>query len=440
MKPRKAKKQAGVSVVSSTDGGGSSPEKTSSAAAAIKQPVQDKAIAYIISGNIESFAKMLEEGSTELKFLNRYHSKSGKNALMVAAEEGRHEFAELLLEAKANINAVDKNGMTAFLYAMRHGQIRVAEMLNFAGADLSIDTEPAKQSAMLLAAKYNHMPCVNFLLLNELPVDLKDNKEETALTNAVKFEHYPIAQLLIDKGADINILGVNGNTMLLRSAFDKKEETAEFLLRNGANPDIKNDNGETALMIAARHGNIEIASHLLTAKADINATDVSLRTALILATMMNKLDSMRLLFEHGADVNSQDIWGYTALHHACVNTDGLEAMKLLLSRGAHLNTMDKCYNTPLMRAAVKNNTGLIFPLLEAGADFTLKNIDDKTAFDLMTDDALKERFIEEFMDTTEQQGGIISREKLAKVKAQDRNGVREKSDWIKKVNGNEWPF
>ena len=70
---------------------------------------------------------------------------------------------------------------------------------------------------------------MNFLLLQEVPVDDKDSKEETPLTNAIKFEYFDVAQILMDRGADVNVRGVNGNTLLIRSAFEKKENTTQRL-------------------------------------------------------------------------------------------------------------------------------------------------------------------------------------------------------------------
>jgi ankyrin repeat protein len=439
MKPRSQKKNANASS-SGTPGATDATSATSSSASnAIKQPVQDKAIAFIISGNIEGLSKMLEEGSTEIKFLNRIHSKTGKSSLMVAAEEGRREAVECLLAAKPNINMIDKSGSTAFLYAVRAGEMAIVEMLENSGADIYIKTEPLQQTALLVAARYNHINIVKFLLRLEFPVDTKDANEETALSCALTFEHFDVATLLLASGADINVLGKNENTPLIRTSFDKRESTAAFIIANGGRLDARNFNGETALIVASKYRNMSNVIALIGRGCSVNEKDNAGKTALIYAAIMSDLSLVKVLVENNADVDIDDLFGYSALHHACRNADGMAVVEFLLSQGANINQMDRCFQTPLMIAVIANNIDIVFALLKAGADFSWKNIDDKNLLDLMTDSSMKSRFIAEYVDSLKHDSNLSDRYSAGGSKSRaNQPGTRQKPLWLTRLNAGEY--
>ena len=111
----------------------------------------------------------------------------------------------------------------------------------------------------------------------------------------------------------------------------------------------------------------------------------------------------------------------------------MPAVELLLSKGAHINRMDKCFNTALMKAARKGVSVTFFALLQCGAEFTFRNIDEKTAFQLMAEDSpLREQFASEYLEN----GGIH----YAEQKSTCRRGLKQKEPWMNKLNKKEWPF
>ncbi len=65
--------------------------------------------------------------------------------------------SRILIEHKADVNHVDKNGMTPLLYAasIDFGDSRVVEMLLKAGANAKAQT-PQGLTASALAKKYGH--------------------------------------------------------------------------------------------------------------------------------------------------------------------------------------------------------------------------------------------------------------------------------------------
>jgi ankyrin repeat protein len=61
--------------------------------------------------------------------INKSRNADGKTPLMVASSKGSREVVELLLRLKADKNAVDRYGKTAFDYAMEYHQTNLANIL-----------------------------------------------------------------------------------------------------------------------------------------------------------------------------------------------------------------------------------------------------------------------------------------------------------------------
>lgn len=402
----------------------------------IKQALQDKAIDYIKSGNIEALEKMTEDGAEEIRFLNRFHTKSGKTSLCVAAEEGRIGSMEMLLKAKPQVDLVDKTGMTALLYAAKQGELNILEMLVEADADLHVKSTAKDENALILAVCGNHMKVVELLDRYGLAIDDKNKLEETALSIALKFEYYAICTFLVSRLADINVVGKNGNTPLLRTAFDGREKTAEFILQNGGNVNWKNMNGETALMVACRHGYASMVKLFLDNGADIHAVDESGRTALMLVCMVGKYDIIDTLIERGADVNAVDLWGYTALIYACNRPVGsfsepqmqqhIAAIESLVGHGAYIDCMDRNFNTALMHCCSKGNLDIALVLLNLGADASFRNINDVLVSDLIADEEQKEVFLSAVH--------TVGHVHMAPRAEGGTAGVRMKPSWITELN------
>mmetsp|Transcript_33111 Transcript_33111/g.60905 ORF Transcript_33111/g.60905 Transcript_33111/m.60905 type:complete len:195 (+) Transcript_33111:88-672(+) len=77
--------------------------------------------------------------------------KEGLTPLMQAARNGHSKCAQLLLEANANVNAMDEDGLCPLHFAARTAELEVARALLDGGADPSA-TDDAGKTAM------NHLP------------------------------------------------------------------------------------------------------------------------------------------------------------------------------------------------------------------------------------------------------------------------------------------
>jgi ankyrin repeat protein len=81
--------------------------------------------------------------------------KNGITALMAAALEGHREIVELLLANGAGVNAKTNDGETALIYASIRGDRRVVELLLARGAEVNARTREGK-TALTFATRMNH--------------------------------------------------------------------------------------------------------------------------------------------------------------------------------------------------------------------------------------------------------------------------------------------
>ena len=131
--------------------------------------------------------------------------------------------------------------------------------------------------------------------------------------------------------------------------------------------------------------------------ADPKAIDDTQKTAIVYAAGRGFSAVTRLLLDHGIDVNARYgndltvlMWaaGYSA--EAGVK-DVEEVMTLLIDRGAHLDDQDNRGRTALMIAAELGHAAAVDVLLARGADKSLKDMQGKTAGDLTSLTALREK-------------------------------------------------
>ncbi len=330
------------------------------------------------------------------------------SALMVAATDTRVADAAMkndtdavrsLIKQAVDVNGAQGDGMTALHYAALNGNVEMARMLIFAGANLKAATRLGNYTPLFMAAKNGNTAVVEALLKNGADSKAAGTTGLNALMMAATSGDADSIRLLIQHGADPNATEVErGQTALGYAASFNRVEAIQALLKGGADPnlasklikpaeplkklfDIQNQqaaqavgqaaailNGAdgvakgggnpkgslTPLMYAARQGNMEAAKTLLDAGAKIDAVNGDRSTALLLASINAHFDIARYLVERGADVNVATMDGATALY-GVVNTQWarksfqpqpspkyekttyLELISSLLDHGANVN-------------------------------------------------------------------------------------------------------
>jgi ankyrin repeat protein len=148
-----------------------------------------------------------------------------------------------LLKKGMDVNAAQGDGMTALHWAARTGDVELAQMLLYAGANVKAMTRLGAYTPLIMAAQVGNAQMID---------------------------------LLLKSGADPKVATTNGTTPLMLAASAGHADAVRLLLDKGADPNAReNARGETALMFAANFSRVEAMKALLEKGADVNtATSV----------------------------------------------------------------------------------------------------------------------------------------------------------------------
>jgi uncharacterized protein len=374
-------------------------------------PNQDNQTALMLASNIGSLelATMLVDAGADVNAIENFR---GQTALMWAAAENHPDIAELLLEhgAEVSLRAVHDDwprqmtsepraqfrptgGLTALLYATRSGCLRCAVGIVEAGADVD-QANPDGVTPLINALDNKNYDIAMYLIDHGARVGVWDMNGRTPLYLAIDMNSFSprsfggfgdsfnplaandkqytamdVANRLFDMGVDVNHqltrmrpngpgrgrfadYDMRGGTSALHVAtFSHDHEAIQALLDHGAEVDLINAFRLTPLMYAAgMSGNgrgqggpegddiqeqvILTINLLLDAGADINARVTDSRTftakldtyiqrkenegrsALFAAAELGWEKVVAYLLERGADPTFRDIDGLTALDAA----------------------------------------------------------------------------------------------------------------------------
>ena len=192
-----------------------------------------------------------------------------KPTIADAAEHSEGALVRTLLDAGADVNTPQVDGMTALHWAVYHGDPETAGLLVRSGAEVNAE---------------NHYGVP--------PLSM-------AATNA----DAQIVTLLLDAGANANAVLRGGETVLMTAARTGSLGAVRALLAHGADPNAMEARSQTALMWAAAEGHAAVAHALAEVGADIHATLKSGFTPMFFAVREGHIDVVLTLLAAGNDVN-----------------------------------------------------------------------------------------------------------------------------------------
>ena len=280
----------------------------------------------IRANDLAALRSMLAKGADP----NVADPRGGSTPLMHAVAVGSIESMKLLVDNKANVNAVNGAGLTALMMAVT--DIDKVRLLLDAGADVNVATKRGRTALMLAAASDDSAPIVRLLMARGANPKAVDVIKGTALHQAVRGGDLATIRMMLDAGLGANDANFAGFTPLMGAAFTGSVEGVKLLLSKGANVNAVSDDGSfqkvkagtialgnwTALLAAATLGSPEMIRALLDAGADVNARDVRGMTPLMLAVATDRQSAavIRTLINRKADLNVRSLAGETALDWA----------------------------------------------------------------------------------------------------------------------------
>jgi ankyrin repeat protein len=211
------------------------------------------------------------------------------DALLEAAARSDLIEVKNLLEIGADVNAKDKSGITALMFASADGNKDLAALLLAKGADVD-------------AKNNNGETALDLTGYEDIKALLRQYGHSTApadLIYAARIGDLPTVKNYLAQGVDVNTRGSEGLTALIDAAQEGKQDVVVLLLSRSADINAKTDYGLTALIGASRYGHLEIVELLLSKGAKVNIKDNYGNTALSVATDQGYRDIVKLLLKNG---------------------------------------------------------------------------------------------------------------------------------------------
>ncbi|KTD75058.1 ankyrin repeat domain-containing protein [Legionella waltersii] len=246
--------------------------------------------------------------------------------LYYAIKEGNLKMAQTLIENGANLQT---NQYTPFLLACHFGQLEMAKFLYMEGAENERDFN---DNTPLMVASYNgHTKVVEWLLTLNLDINATNTHGDSALSIALHYKQTDTTKLLLSQehivtnkanamGYDpitlavvygdrslieslkdslqVNKTYTENNTMLHMCAMTGNLEAALWLIDHGANPLLRNNFNLRPIDIAAARGKVEIVSLLLSKMAKTKQFFNDLDMVLIFASIQGHTKIIDLVLNH----------------------------------------------------------------------------------------------------------------------------------------------
>jgi ankyrin repeat protein len=143
-----------------------------------------------------------------------------------------------LLNAKADVNAAQGDGMTALHWAATQADADLVATLLRAGADVRKTTRLGGYTPLHLAATAGAAPIIDLLASAGASVGMPTATGATPLMLAATSGHTDAVRTLLDRGADPNAVeSTNGETALMFASADDRADVVALLLKRGARAD-----------------------------------------------------------------------------------------------------------------------------------------------------------------------------------------------------------
>lgn len=238
----------------------------------------------------------------------------GQTALMYAFQNVGQTDVSLFTRAGASVNERDAKRWTPLMYAAfkYFADVEMKTLID-AGADVSAVNDEG-QTPLMLAAQAGHARAVRMLLENGMAgaVNARDKRGRTALMHVTRRYSYDepsgaVVRALVAAGADVKATDEEGRTALMSAAEAGSTDGVKALIESGASVNAKDKHGRTALMWSV--ANKDVAQHdavyyLLQADADAAAKDDEGQTALTLG-QKNGIESRILGLLQEAEVRNR---------------------------------------------------------------------------------------------------------------------------------------
>ncbi len=275
-----------------------------------------QALQYACDGDAAALRIALRDSAAvNARFTPRspYSSDAGNTPLHFAARTGELDVITTLLEAGADVAAVNVRSVTPLHMAVQNPE--AARALIEAGANVNA-VDLAGRSPLHWAANIASAETVALFIDHNADINLRDKNGQAPLHLAATNGDVNTITALIEAGADVNARARYDTTPLHLAALHNHAEAASTLIEAGADVNAADEYGCTPLHDAARLANIAVVKALIEAGANVNAADITNTTPLHLAARFNRPTVARMLLDAGADPGAGNNVGMSPIEEA----------------------------------------------------------------------------------------------------------------------------
>lgn len=306
---------------------------------------------------------------------------TGRSAIMWAAQNGKKDIIEMLIENSANLNLQDYNGDTV-LHLACSSEYKFEDMLKMLILSSSNVNKVNKknESILMVAIKNNYSDeLLEMLIERTLDLDIKDEDGMTAIMYAVCLGRYNIVEILIDKIQNIDDISgdlYENKTIISLATYFGHKNLIDLILKKGININTKNCNKKILMYNAVASGNLEIVKKIFKMKIDLSNLVINGESILMIAVKRIKSKEItKFLIENGADLDFLNREKNSVLSILANEKGNEELINLLIEKRVNLKNTLKSTEDILLLGIENEYVKLIEILLKHrfDSDYSNKN-------------------------------------------------------------------
>ncbi len=151
-----------------------------------------------------------------------------------AAMRSERDTVRTLLKQGVDVNAAQGDGMTPLHWAAMNEDVKMAEMLLYAGANVKAMTRLGAYTPLLLASKTGNAVIVEMLLRASADANATTTVGTTPLMLAAVSGSPDAVEVLLEHDVDVNATEVKGRTALMFAAVNDRSSVIDALMKHGA--------------------------------------------------------------------------------------------------------------------------------------------------------------------------------------------------------------
>lgn len=265
----------------------------------------------------------------------------GHSWLRSAVESKDVSTINLLLQNRANINAIAGEGITSLYAAVCNNAIEIVKLLLDHNADANIPHDQDNVTPLYFATERGQIEIIKLLLNNKALPDIADIADKTPLSIAVRKGYFEITELLLAYHANPNLSDAEQMTPLYIAAIKGDVKLIELLIKHGATH-ASDEHGETPLLAAVINGRTAAVKKLLEyphVASDWNKADSVGLTPLLQAVHVGHKEIIEMLLQKGKELNQLQIKNIEMVINVAKKNGDKESTNLLVTYKNDLPTV-----------------------------------------------------------------------------------------------------